>query len=684
MTDSEDRREFLHRIVPTAAVLMLLAHAVLGAVEAVIDTAAPVASFDPREAVGATVDAHERGQTPGIFSPDNVEAMLSAGFQPISYRLATELCGEAWHWNPRGTFSDPTENEGYWISSSVIEAPIERSFGYRLPRRGNTIDQMHDDSWSRIDDGDRSTFWKSSPYLDDRPQWLVVDLAKRRTVTAIDIQWADPYAVDFVIQYWTGPDAIDEPADGQWSDFRKGRVIGARGGRTRVRLGDHQARHIRILMVRSSHTSTRISTDARDRAGFAVTEVSVFDEYQHDLVRHAAARRSQSIIWVSSTDPWHRAIDIDTTLEQPGLDLIVRSGLTRSLPPLLPVAVLYGTPEDAAAEVCYLRARDYGVRQFEIGEEPDGQMMSPEDYSYLFLKWSEALQAADPDVLTGGPSLQSTVDSVDHWPDEQGETAWMGRFIRALRARDRLRDFSFFSFEWYPFDNLCTSTAPQLSEAPGILRRVLGRWRAEGVPQTIPWYATEYGYSSYAGRPDVDMEAALFNTEFVAQFLSSGGSAAYFYGLEPDVLIHELLCPTYGNLMLFLSDDDHHIRYALAAYHAARLLNDVWLEGSGRHELYAVSGGSRELSLFAVRRPDRTWALLIINKGSHDAVIHARFGSTPLVDFTVDQFSRQDYRWRARGENGYPDPDHAPRQFHARDIIRAPAHSISVIRRIEN
>ena len=78
----------------------------------------------------------------------------------------------------------------------------------------------------------------------------------------------------------------------------------------------------------------------------------------HDYIRHAADRNRQTVIYVSSTDPWHRAEDIDYKIEQPGLDFILRSALTNGLPVLVPVGVLYDTPENATAEINYLLRRD--------------------------------------------------------------------------------------------------------------------------------------------------------------------------------------------------------------------------------------------------------------------------------------------------------------------------------------
>src|SRR2546429_8526373 len=60
----------------------------------------------PKQSLGGGIDGHERGQCARMLSEKNITEMLSAGLGPLSCRLRTELAGEVWHWNPRGSWSD--------------------------------------------------------------------------------------------------------------------------------------------------------------------------------------------------------------------------------------------------------------------------------------------------------------------------------------------------------------------------------------------------------------------------------------------------------------------------------------------------------------------------------------------------------------------------------------------------
>ena len=678
----------------------------------------PLATISPELVWGGALDGHERGEIAAIYTPGNLALMNSAGFGPVSYRLRTELAIETWHWNAEGRWSDSVHQQGYWVSSDRAATPIEVSYGYRLPRRGRTIDEANNDGYSRIDDGDAASFWKSNPYLDPRytgtseaehPQWLVVDLGGPRPIGVARLAWGVPYPQHYLVDFWEGDQTqlIDRNPAGRWRRFSGGSVTGGRGGDPELRLAQRPVttRFVRLTLFESSHTAVGGTGDARDSLGFALREIFLGTRDAsgrfRDQVKHGASASRQSQVLVSSTDPWHRASDRDEDTEQPGFDRVFQSGLTHGLPMLVPVGVLFDTPENAVAELRFLRARGYPVERLEMGEEPDGQRVTPEDYAALYLQFARALHAEDPTVTLGGPSWQDALNApVVVWPERSSlsRPSWIGRFLDYLGSRGRTRDFGFFSFEWYPFEDACRATAPQLARAPGLLVDALDRLRAAGLSDSIPWIMTEYGYSAYAGPAEVETPGALFNADVLGSFFTHGGSQAFVYGYEPGQLLREPHCSEWGNNMLFLAGPTGRVRFRMPTYYAARLLTRAWADSAGGpHEVYralleplAGNRGADLVSVYALHRPDARWGLLLINRDPSHAwstVTRIRTGSgspgRPLSGpVEVWQYGRTQYRWRADGERGSPARDDLP--LHrmipaALAELTLPAYSITVV-----
>ena len=657
----------------------------------------------PKQSLGGSVDGHEHGVCARMLSDKNIAEMLSAGLGPLTYRLRTELAGEVWHWNPRGSWSDEARQCGYWTSSSSISTPINLSYGYRLPRRGNTIDQANNDGYSRISDGDENSFWKSNPYLDPyftgesedaHPQWIVIDLGKVKPVNSIRVQWGMPYARQVRVEYWTGNDPMHLHIDGNddWRVFPQGVINNSPGGDVTTRLSSSSIpiQFVRLLMNSSSAPTTQPSADIRDRLGFAVREISLGQtndagEFE-DYVRHHPDR-SQTIVYVSSTDPWHRAEDINYKTEQPGLDFVLRSKLANHLPVLVPVGVLYDTPDNAVSEIQYLLARKYSLEGVELGEEPDGQWTSPEDFAALYVATARHLRSLSAELKLGGPSLQNFDSHLLTWPDKSGNRFWMNRFLRALRAAES--PFDFCSFEYYPFDDVCSDAVSQLLEIPQRLRAMLSSLHDDGVPSDIPWLMTEFGYSVFACRHEVDIEGALFHADTVGTFLTFGGTKAYLYGYEPDYLTDELKC-SWGNLMMLqISNTDKKLN-RLSTYYSARLITNDWMQWVTKtHEVYPVTiePDNAGVTAYAVRRPDKQWALLAVNKDPNRSVqLNVQFKGASVATFAgkvdIAQFSRHQYRWQDDGPNGRPLLSNLPSHLQraASRYYELPPYSVSVLR----
>jgi F5/8 type C domain len=673
----------------------------------VVDLArGPTSLVAPAQSLGAGLDGMERGGVRRLFTPHNLRRMKQSGLGALTYRLRTELAIEAWHWSEEGAWSDAARRRGYWTSTDHPRHRVLIGWGYRLPRRGDTIDQAGDRGWSRLDDGDPTTFWKTNPYLDPRftgeararPQWAVIAFATPQSIDAARLQWAQPFARHYQIQYWTGADEYD--ADGRWVTFPRGDVTDGQGGVERLRLAavPVETQFLRILLLTSSATAPRGSSDPRDRIGFAIGEVGFGLEARNgglvDVVRHAADHDKQTLIYVSSTDPWHRAIDRDVNLEQAGFDRVYASGLGRGLPVMIPVGALYDTPANAAAEIRFLRARGYPVRQVEIGEEPDGQNVTAEDFGALYLEFAKAIHDADPRVKVGGPSLQLAVS--DTWLDEDPDHSWTRRFVHYLKGRDRLNDLRFFTFERYPFDDLCGPAAPKLLAETTMMQSDLKRLRQDEVPRTIPWVISEYGFSAFGAQPEVEISGALINADIPAQFLTLGGSAAYLFGYGPNWPFDGGACASYGNLMLFEADASGQARWPMPSFFAAHMLTGEWLQaGGGLNAIYPASGvanadGALIVSAFAARRPDGDWSLLLINRDPaevHRVSLSIRTGSgrvpAPLIPLRLTQYGQDRYSWRPDGPRGVPTRDQPPVRIGHLDggsVIDLPAYSITVVR----
>jgi F5/8 type C domain len=196
-------------------------------------------TFSPPYALGSTVDRVPSNATDPFFKPESIQKILSAGWGAISYRQNTDLFVQAWHWNPNGTWSDPA-GRGYFTGDANPTEMIRHSYGYALQHRGFTRNGgLEDELFSRLNDGDLNTYWKSNPYLTEtftgesdalHPQWIVMDLGSQQTVNGIRIVWGEPYATIYQVQYWSGTgDAMDEQASGEWKNFvRSSHAVGAR------------------------------------------------------------------------------------------------------------------------------------------------------------------------------------------------------------------------------------------------------------------------------------------------------------------------------------------------------------------------------------------------------------------------------------------------------------------------
>jgi F5/8 type C domain len=643
-----------------------------------------VNSFDPDSALGSSIDVLSRTGIDQVYTPHIIEESLSAGWGPITYRNNSELRMAAWHWTQNGTWSDAPHRSGYFTGDTELKEPIRYILAYALPHRGFAT------SGDRPIPGPNLTYWKSNPYLTSKftgesdalhPQWVVVDLQAEKPINAIDIVWATPYARTYQVEYWAGTDALnfDRGPNGEWKAFPSGTLKSAQGGTVRLKLAETpvSTRFVRVFMTESSNTCDEHgSEDVRNCVGYAIQQIAVgtMDASGAFVEAPKAATERGTTYCASSIDPWHSAADVydGGPQQHSGFDLFFTSGLTNNLPAMIPVTLLYGTPEDAAAQISYIGKRGYNLGYVEMGEEPDGKHAMPEDYAALYIQWARAIHQVDSKLKLGGPIFEGVNEDIRVWPDAQGRTSWMGRFVDYLKTHGRLSDLAFVSFEHYPFP-ACTITWKTLYTEPELMKHILRVWREDGVPSNVPLMVTESHLSAQLTGPMSTIFAALWLADSIGSFFEGGGAAYYHSPIQPQGV--QNTCLGWASWSNFVSDEDYKIKGYTSLYYAAHMINLEWAQHrSGVHDMLPSysdvkdSDGNVLVTSYALERPDGNWSLLLVNRdeaSSHPVRIifedsrKKRNGSFagPVAFVT---FGSEQYVWLNDGPNSHADPDHPP------------------------
>ena len=615
-----------------------------------------VNSFSPFRALGGSIDRLRGGptkednekHTDRLLTNPVLKELLGAGWQTVSYRQNTELMIEAWHWNQHGAWSNPARQEGYFTGSPEPTGEmIRHSWAYPLPHRGATMGDGN--GWSRMTDGNPNTYWKSNPYLskpftgeDDalHPQWVMIDLGAKVNVNAIKIAWANPYATSYNVQFWTGElepfyEGINK---GAWQTFPNGVIRDGSGRSATLKLMSWQipVRYLRIWMTASSNTcDTHGPEDQRNCLGYAINELYVgtisADGKFTDVVKHLPSR-DQTITWPSSVDPWHAASDLDYGRgDQIGFDFFFTCGVTRGLPAMIPIAILYGNPEDAANEIAYLYKRKYPVSGIEMGEEPDGQRVLPEDYASLYLQFARAIHKLVPGAPLGGPSFEGTEGDVDSWADAGGRVSFLGRFVDYLKAHDGLQNFAFFSFEHYPCGagggegKKCADWSSLYWE-PAFVEHLIQAWKDNGLPPNLPFYMTEGNDLEDGGAGTV--KRGLWLADYVGSMMTAGARGTYYF--------HYIASERNdGDGFLPIDKANHVVAYS-PQYLATQVITKEWVQPvDSVHKLFKSASdvkdenGNTLVTAYTVERPDGKLSIMFVNKDKdHDHTVKVVFANS--------------------------------------------------------
>jgi len=232
-----------------------------------------------------------------------------------------------------------------------------------------------------------------------------------------------------------------------------------------------------------------------------------------------------------------------------------------------------------------------------------------------------------------------------------------------------MQDFAFMSFEHYPYDG-CETPWKNLYQEPELITHIMKVWRDDGLPAGIPLLDTET--NAHGGEASVDIFGALWLADSFAGFLTAGGESTHYY--------HDLsyspphpACPnSWGTYHLFMVDDHYQILEPTSQFFAAQLMTQEWAQPKdSEHLLYGASSDLKDseghvlVTAYALKRPDRQWSILAVNKDYdhphsvrivfRDTESHQDTGFSGSV--TMITFGREQYQWHPARKKGYAQPD---------------------------
>jgi hypothetical protein len=150
--------------------------------------------------------------------------------------------------------------------------------------------------------------------------------------------------------------------------------------------------------------------------------------------------------------------------------------------------MLYGTPDDSAAQIAYIKKRGYPIGWIEMGEEPDGKRILPEDYAALYIQWAKAIHQV---ILRSNWAARLRGDQRGHQSlaRRTGQNL-VDRPVHRLSQVPRPHvDLAFVSLEHYPFEP-CSITWKSLYREPQMMKHVWMRC-ARTAFRKIPIMVTE-------------------------------------------------------------------------------------------------------------------------------------------------------------------------------------------------
>ena len=338
------------------------------------------------------------------------------------------------------------------------------------------------------------------------------------------------------------------------------------------------------------------------------------------VLRWPAGHRSQEYIWERGGGDQHG----DFTLTAAHIDAFIALAKAVSAEPLFAINVKRGSPGVAASLVRYLNVeKGYGVRFFQIGNEPDltdGITQSPSVYAADLVRFVDAMRAVDPNIRIIGPELLTGA----HVGGIHKTTDWMTPILAETGKR-----INGISWHYYPLDSgQPNPSSSAIVSVPHLFQESASDWPPAGmsfVNTIMPTLATlrdthapgaEIWVTEFAEDPGPAAGTGI--SDIVAGALWSIDALGRYAEHAPGAVLRWIFQTVEGHGYGLL-DGQHRPRASYAA---------LWLHARHVGDRYVRTETSAltKVAAHAAFREDGALTLVLVNKTEEEARVHVDLG----------------------------------------------------------
>jgi hypothetical protein len=574
-----------------------------------------------------------------------------------------------YHWNGNGAYD---ANKIWNNTGSPNVTAFSRGFYNEAIHRGSLSAGYG--KWAKVTDGDLATSWLSYPD-DDNIQWIYIDIEGPGytpvAVNRITIDWGDPYATQFKVQYsngnWNGEGqwAYNDTA---WTDTSLGVLSAAAGGHSDLSFTQVNAKYVRVFCPVSSGTHNQ----------FEIKEIKLYNGTTQLTKNEADVSQSPSVS--SSVALGDNFITYDTMDFEEYMSLV--HSMTPPAEPMITINFYTGTTQEAADWVYYANIfKGYNVKYWEIGNENWGNWeaggpSNSTSYAKRFLALYDAMIAVDPTIaivpqfnyITDPENVTMTAGNNDHNPGNF--QYYIDDFLQYLQNHGRTGILKGISIHRYPsYEPTAEATPLAMTDQWNTDLPLLKGWvnnRTTNAGEVKTWL-TEYNDGIDSGFTDHFYDS-LFISAFFLNYLRNGGDMSCFFvtfgtpgpGQNDKTIFSDFGMLEGGGLGGSLADKKYQPRASFYAFDM--IYNNFSAADIFGNTLVSAVSTNNALKVYANKRGDRKLSLIFVNtdqSNTIDASVTLN-GFTPLPSAELVSYSRQDYSWVLNGTQSYAAIDNPP------------------------